>query len=326
MKKWLLSFTVAILFACNLQLVQAQEIPQPLEGFYVSDYANVINSSVKQEITEINTELEQLNGSQIVVATFDFLGGEDIVDYSADLFNEWGIGSAESNNGVLLVLALGEEDYYCTVGSGLENSLTSSVLDNLLYDNLEADFAAGTYSDGVMKTVRALAEKVKVTTGSAITYPLPDVKGNNTTRPTHKPSSSLSTYSIVQISIGVIGLIFVFAVASMLLGRGRRGYSRGYYSPRRPYYGGSTYEEDRLRRQRNRARAEVYHLERDRERHEQQHHSSGGMFGGGFSSSSSSSTRSSSGAGRRTSSSVSKGIGRGGGGSTRGGGAGRRKS
>ena len=33
--------------------------------------------------------------------------------YAYDMANAWGIGSAEKNNGVLLLLSVGDDDYQC---------------------------------------------------------------------------------------------------------------------------------------------------------------------------------------------------------------------
>lgn len=53
------------------------------------------------------------------MATVDFTDGEDIADYAYDLFNKWGIGDKKANNGLLILLSIGAEDYYAEPGVGL---------------------------------------------------------------------------------------------------------------------------------------------------------------------------------------------------------------
>ena len=74
----LISFLAMI--ALSIWTISAFTVPQPLENFYVADYANVINSQDAEAIRSANQTLEAKNGSQIVVATFDFLNGEAIDD------------------------------------------------------------------------------------------------------------------------------------------------------------------------------------------------------------------------------------------------------
>lgn len=135
-------------------------VPSVSDDFYVADYAKVIDSSTEDYIIEQNIALENLCGAQIVVAAVDFLDGMDIEDYAYKMFNDWEIGDASENNGVLLLLVIGEENYWCVQGTGLENVLTSGDISAILWDYLEDDFAAGDYSDGVRKTFDRLYDVV----------------------------------------------------------------------------------------------------------------------------------------------------------------------
>ena len=130
------------------------------DSFYVADYADVITADTEQYIIEKNADLEQLCGGQIVVAAVDFLDGMDIEDYAYKLFSDWEIGDADKKNGVLLLLAIGEENYWCMQGRGLENKLTSGDIDDILWDYLEEDFAAGDYDAGVRSVFDALYDRI----------------------------------------------------------------------------------------------------------------------------------------------------------------------
>ena len=77
--------------------------PDRPENQYVLDEADVLSEETEQEIIAENQDLFQETGAQIVVVAVDFLDGEDIDDYAYSLFNIWGIGSQERNNGLLLL-------------------------------------------------------------------------------------------------------------------------------------------------------------------------------------------------------------------------------
>ena len=83
----------------------------PTSDFYVNDSANVLDSSTEQEIVEKNDYLYAACGAQIVVVTVEDTEGLGAAEYSYQLANDWGIGSAKANNGVLLLLSIGEQDY-----------------------------------------------------------------------------------------------------------------------------------------------------------------------------------------------------------------------
>ncbi len=125
---------------------------------YTYDEAGVLTDETMTYIDEMNASLFAQTGAQIVVQTVKTTGGPSAVDYAYDLGDRYGVGSAERDNGLVLVLALEDYsqsgllgDYGLAVGDGLldyqENFYT--ILD---YD-LEPDFAAGDYDAGVRATI-----------------------------------------------------------------------------------------------------------------------------------------------------------------------------
>ncbi len=150
---------LAALLLCAVLLLtgvtSAIEVVDPTEVFYVADYANVLSEETESYIVSKNDSLYSLTGGQIVVVTIEFLGGQDIEEYARTLMNEWQIGSAEFNNGLLLLLVTGEANYWAVQGSGIEVSLTSSLLGDYLNEYLEPEFVTGNYDAGVMNVFDA---------------------------------------------------------------------------------------------------------------------------------------------------------------------------
>ena len=116
-----LSLLLALALAFCLAVPALAAYPDRPENQYVLDEADVLSEETEQEIIAENQDLFQETGAQIVVVAVDFLDGEDIDDYAYSLFNIWGIGSQERNNGLLLLLAIGEENYYAQAGYGIED-------------------------------------------------------------------------------------------------------------------------------------------------------------------------------------------------------------
>lgn len=138
----------------------AIEVVKPTELIYVADYSNVIDADTESYIVEKNQKLYEETGAQIVIVTVDFIGSADIEDYAYTIINEWGVGSAERQNGIVLLLVIGNDDYWITVGSGIEQYLSAGDLGDILYDYLEEDFADKDYDAGVKKTFDELVSQV----------------------------------------------------------------------------------------------------------------------------------------------------------------------
>lgn len=141
--------------------VAAADLPAPSTDFYVADYAGVLSEETESEIVVENDALYRETGAQIVIVTMETLDGADIADFTYDLFAEWGIGSAEKNNGFLLVLAIEEDDYYALQGVGLSERLSDSTISDMLNEYLEPDFAAKNYDAGVQTLFQAVLSRVK---------------------------------------------------------------------------------------------------------------------------------------------------------------------
>lgn len=134
--------------------------PQPTDMFYVNDYANVIDAEAEEEMVRYGNQLYEASGAQVVLVTVDFTDGIALEDYAYDLFNAWGIGSADKNNGVLILMSIGDDDYWTMQGEGLEDTLTSGEISGILQEHLEPDFAAKEYSVGAEKVYGAFIERL----------------------------------------------------------------------------------------------------------------------------------------------------------------------
>lgn len=160
--KRVLTLTLALALAVVLAAPALAVVPDRPENQYVLDQAGVLSEETEQEIISQNQKLFQETGAQIVVVAVDFLDGEEIDDYAYSLFNIWGIGSQERNNGLLLLLAIGEENYYAQAGTGIEDYFDGAKLQDMLDEYLEPDFAAGDYDAGTRKLFDALYDEVEL--------------------------------------------------------------------------------------------------------------------------------------------------------------------
>ena len=155
-----LSAVLLALLLTAASALAAPKVVQPTEDFYVNDSANVLSDEVEGLIVLNNDALYAACGAQIVFVTVPTTGTASIEDYAYTLFNSWGIGSSDKNNGILLLMAIDDDDYWITQGKGLQDYITSGDLDDMLYNDLEPDFAAKDYSAGAEKLFTALFEAV----------------------------------------------------------------------------------------------------------------------------------------------------------------------
>ena len=116
--------TVIAIMTCLLP-ISATSIPTQDSSIYVNDYADVLSSDTQKTLVSLNQESDYETGGYVVVATFDFVD-DDLYDFSYKLFNQWGIGDEDNDNGVLLVLDIGNDNYCYILGTGFEKILSDS--------------------------------------------------------------------------------------------------------------------------------------------------------------------------------------------------------
>ena len=222
MKKRMRDALTLVLAVCLTLVLAAPAFAldlQPTDDFYVYDGANVLSESTERTIVSQNETLYATYGAQIVVVTTNDTEGYSLEDFTYQLFNEWGVGSAEENNGVLLVLDIADEDYQCLQGSGIEYSLPTSTLSRILNESLEPDFAAGDYDAGVQKTFAALYSAVE------------DISTPLASPPTQRePQTQQSTGRVVE-------FMFVFIVLAVIAILVIAALSRPRFYGRGPRYG-----------------------------------------------------------------------------------------
>ena len=115
MKKILLFLSLFLLIIP----IYGNAIVSPTNEFYINDYANILSSETEEYILQRSLALHAADGTQIVVVTVPNLEGMSLEKYANDLFNSFGIGDKEKNNGLLLLLALEERKFRVEVGDGL---------------------------------------------------------------------------------------------------------------------------------------------------------------------------------------------------------------
>lgn len=153
MKKLLTLILAAVcVFTLSAGVMAADgEIMQPSSDFYVTDMAGTLSQTTKDLIDNASGPLEQeCDGAQICVVTINYLpDGYDSEQYAWLLFNNWGVGSAEANNGMLLLHVVMEDRGWLAIGAGLTNQLSTDEINSLLDEYFWPLSDAGQYDEAV---------------------------------------------------------------------------------------------------------------------------------------------------------------------------------
>ena len=159
--------TVLILLACfltgctsgsNNEIDNAQKIlvPKVLEDTYVYDQGSFISDDQEDVINNLLVQLEEKTTVEFAVVTIPTLNNLTIEEYAVKLARELGLGKADQNNGILLLVSKTDTKVRLEIGTGLQGFLTDSIsgriLDKFFVPSREKD----NYDDACFNTVNAV--------------------------------------------------------------------------------------------------------------------------------------------------------------------------
>jgi len=132
----------------------APEFPE-LTGRVV-DTAGLIPAGTAQQLAQQLKQHEQETSNQVVVVTLPSLQGYAIEDYGNQLGRHWGIGQADRNNGVLLIVAANDRKVRIEVGYGLEGTLTDARSHQIIQQIILPQFRSNDYEQGIVRGTEAI--------------------------------------------------------------------------------------------------------------------------------------------------------------------------
>lgn len=122
----------------------------------VLDQANLIPDAQEAALDTRLREYTARTGRAIVVATVNSLEGETIEIYAVRLFEAWGIGGKESDQGLLLLVAPAERKVRIEVGYGLHQYVTDALSGRIIRNAITPYFKQGDMAGGIVAGVDEL--------------------------------------------------------------------------------------------------------------------------------------------------------------------------
>lgn len=171
----------------------------------VNDYTNTLTA---EQVARLERKLVAFNdttSTQIAVVLMQSVGRYDIADYGTRLAQQWGIGGAEHDNGILLLAALGDRRVTIQTGYGVEGAVPDAIAYRIIENEIKPAFRQNDYFTGIDQATDAL-----------ISY----TKGEYTASPRSRGEGGAGAGIIVM-------LIFIFIVVFIIAGSKNSGGGNG---------------------------------------------------------------------------------------------------
>jgi uncharacterized protein len=227
LKKVFLPGLAACLFMLNCNsCCLAQEVEFPSPRGYVNDYAGVLSAQTAQHIDSLCRQVESKTTAQIAVLIVRSTKPLEIEQYAVEIFEKWGIGSKDKDNGLLLLVAIDDRSVRIETGYGLEGAIPDAIASNIIYQTIIPEFKQARYERGLLMAMLSIADIIAGEYNVSLDLS-EDLSG---IRASQEEEASPLTIFITIIFFIIIfgmrsGLLFYFILGSA--GRRRGGYWYG---------------------------------------------------------------------------------------------------
>jgi len=150
-----------IIFLCCSSFAFAQRAIPEHAGVWVHDEAKVLSENAVQQLEHLLKRHRDSTSNQIAVYIIPTLAGEDIDDYSVQVFQKWKLGQKGKDNGVLFLVAIEDRKVRIEVGYGLEGVLTDLQSSRINRNEVAPRFRGGDYQGGVIAGVIAIMQTIE---------------------------------------------------------------------------------------------------------------------------------------------------------------------
>jgi len=152
------------------------EVPNPRNSDnWVSDVAGILDEAAEARLEAQLDALHADLGVEVAVVTLDEIDATPKA-FATGLFNEWHIGDVEANNGLLVLMVMGDRRLEMETGYGLESVLPDGWLGQMQAREMVPHFKAGDFGAGmeagllaVDGRLREYPEAARTGTGGPIT-------------------------------------------------------------------------------------------------------------------------------------------------------------
>lgn len=120
---------------------------------FVANPDGVLSPQAEAEINARLSALRRTTGAEPMVVAVDNIEPADIETFATELFERWGLGKGDTDNGLLLLLVREMRKVTIRPGYGLEGVLPDITCGRIIREDMIPDFSRGDYSAGMLAGV-----------------------------------------------------------------------------------------------------------------------------------------------------------------------------
>lgn len=173
---------------------------------FVSDMAGAMSASARSRADSLLQSIWRQTSAEPIVVIVPSLDGEDIDDFATRLFSDWGIGKDDRDNGVLMLISIGDRKAVIRTGYGTEGILPDVVCGRIIRNEMAPRFREGDYDGGILASLQTM--QAAMTSDEARAELMSD-KANDAAADDFDADKAFDIYWKICVALGFLGLLAV---------------------------------------------------------------------------------------------------------------------
>lgn len=127
----------------------------------VVDMAGILTTAQKSALAQKLHRLHEDKLAQAAIVIVPSTQGVPIFDYAMSVADRWKLGDKDTDDGLLITVAINDREIYILSGYGLEGVLPDAVLKRIIREQITPAFRAGDYATGLSQAIDVMDERLR---------------------------------------------------------------------------------------------------------------------------------------------------------------------
>lgn len=127
----------------------------------IIDEAYVLTASEKAHLEAQLRKIYDDNLAQMAIVIVPTTNGVPIFDYALATAQRWGLGKKDTDEGILMLVAINDRQIYTVTGYGVEGVLPDAFLKRITREDIKPSFQSGQYAQGLSAGIARIDERLR---------------------------------------------------------------------------------------------------------------------------------------------------------------------
>ena len=188
---------------------QAVESDKLILNEPVIDQANILSAQEKQHLSQRLRGIYQQGLAQAAIVIIPTTNGTPMFNYALQVANRWQLGAKDTDDGLLILVAITDRNVYVLSGYGLEGVLPDAINSRIIREEITPRFKQSDYAGGLNAALDRIEERLTTD---------PDILAQADELASRREQSQSGVSGINPIVLFIIGL-FAGNIVTGIFGR-----------------------------------------------------------------------------------------------------------